>query len=188
MSFLLHAILEQEIEYEGYVQHPEMMILTVLSGIATKYDKGYCYPSQKKIRELLLRCGRNMSLRALNRHLNQLVRLGYIERKRRHTDDAVHGRVFRSSLYKLKGRAYKWLLGMAPVIKRASLFKRPVRVPNSAQYSYTRRIIPESPPKSGGAPPGSLSKCFADDPGEMEEKRKAVAEANLMKIRTILHV
>lgn len=185
--FLVHALLEREYEYQTFVRHPEMLILTVLAGTANKYDKGYCFPSQDKILALLRRYGRQMSLRALNRHLSQLVRLGYIERKRRHTDDPVRGRIFRSTIYKLKGRAYKWLTGMAGAVNRALAFKRPSRLPNSAEYSYTRRIIPVAHPKSGCAPPGSFEKGSADESGGTQDNKKTVASMNLSQIRKMLH-
>jgi len=194
---ILHALLEQDYEYQTFVHNPEMLILTVLAGTANKYDKGYCFPSQDKILALLARYGRRMSLRSLNRHLNQLVRLGWIERKRRHQKDGERGWVFRSTIYKLKGRALKWLAGMAGAVNRAASFLYPSRVPNSAQYYLHKRIIPETHPKSGCAPPGSLSECSAGEPGGMKNNKKddrlighsdpATAAAHLSQLRKLLH-
>jgi len=185
--FIVHALLNRQYEYDTFVRHPEMLILTVLAGISNKYQKGYCYPSQDKIRELLARYGRRMSLRSLNRHLSQLVRLGYIKRQRRHVHDAVRGWTFRSTVYQLKGRALKWLRGMAGAVNRAMSFVRASRVPNSAQHSYTIRIIPEAHPKSGCAPPGSFQQRSADEPGGTEDKEKTVGFTHLSQIKAMLN-
>ncbi len=187
MLLLAHEF-ERDYEYLTFVVHPEMQILTVLAGIAHKYGKGYCYPSQRKILELMRRYGRQMSLRALNRHLNQLVRLGYIKRQRRHTHDTQNGYTFRSSCYVLKRRALKWLAGMAAAAQRAFDFVCTSRVPNSAHYSQTKRIIPEARPQSGHAPPGSLESGPAGDASGPEDKEKAVGFTHLSKIRALLHV
>ena len=185
--FIVHALMQREYEYDTFVRHPEMLILTVLAGIANKYQKGYCYPSQDKILALLARYGRRMSLRALNRHLSQLVRLGYIKRQRRHVHDTQRGWTFRSTVYQLKGRALKWLAGMAGAVNRALAFLSPSRVPNTAQHYLHKIIIPEAHPKSGCAPPGSFQECSADEPGGTEDKEKEVGFMHLSKIRTVLH-
>lgn len=185
--FLIHAMLEREYEYNTFVRHPEMLILTVLSGVANKYNKGYCFPSQSKILELLRRYGRQMSLRALNRHLAQLVRLGYIKRQRRHTYDSDRGYTFRSTYYQLKPRALKWLAGMAGAVKRAFDFVTCTRVPKTAQYSQTKRIIPEARPQSGHAPPGSLEKCSPAAPGEQQDNKKEVGFMHLRNLKAMFH-
>lgn len=185
--FLLHALLEEDYEYQTYVQNPETLILTVLAGIADKYGKFYCYPSQDKILALLARYGRRMSRRTLNRHLNQLERLGYIKRQCRHTHDSARGWIFRSTIYQLTRRTLKWLAGMLGAAKRAFDFLKVSRVPNSFHNSLPKRIIPVAHPKSGCAPPGSLEKGTADEAGGPTNKEKTVGFTELGKIRTILH-
>jgi hypothetical protein len=185
--YIIHALLNRQYEYDTFVRHPEMLILNVLAGISNKYQKGYCYPSQDKICERLRSVyGRHMSLRSLNRHLSQLVRVGFLKRQRRHVHDAARGWTFRSTVYKLKGRALKYLRGMAGPVNRAMSFDRTSRVPNSAQHSYTIRIIPEAHPKSGCAPPGSFTECSADEPGGTEDKEKTVGLNEICKIKALL--
>jgi hypothetical protein len=185
--FIVHALMQREYEYDTFVKNPNWLILTVLAGIANKYGKNYAYPSQDKILALLRRYGVSMSLRSLNRHLNQWVRLGFIERQRRHVHDPERGWTFRSTVYKLKGRALKWLAGMVGAVNRAHSFLHPSRVPNTAQHYLHKIIIPEAHPKSGCAPPGSFQQCSADEPGGTEDKEKEVGLMHLSQIRSLLH-
>lgn len=178
---------EQEDRHDNFVERPDMMIVSVIAGTAEKYKKGYCFPAQEKIRQMLARNGRPMSLRALNRHMNALVRDGWLKRKRRHTHDPLRGWTFRSTLYTLTRRALSWLAGSVNAGKRAFAFLYPSRVPTSAEYSLPKRIIPGAHPKSGCAPPGFCSDVSAGEPGGMEDKQKAVGFSHLSKIRDLLH-
>lgn len=75
-------------------------ILTVLFKIMSKYEKDYCFPSQKKLIELLdIRRGVKKSRATLNRWLRVIEDEGYIYRKRRIKRDAVQGMIFKSTLY-----------------------------------------------------------------------------------------
>lgn len=192
------CVAQDDYELSNFVKHPEMLIITVLAGTANKYDKGYCFPSQDKILALLARYGRRMSRASLNCHLNQFIRMGWIERRRRHQRDGERGWVFRSTMYKLKARALKWLAGMAGAANRAAAFLSTSRVRNSGNNYLHKRIIPEAHPKNGCAPPGSLSECCAGDPGGMTNKKKddrligrsdpETAAAHLSQMRRLLNV
>lgn len=185
---LAAVLLDQLDRHDNFVERPDMMIVSVIAGTAEKYGKHYCYPSQSKIREMLARNGRAMSLRALNRHLNALVRDGWLKRQRRHTHDPQRGWTFRSTIHKLTRRALFWLSSGLKAGQRAFDILHPSRVPTSAQYSLHKRIIPGAHPKSRCAPPGLSQNVSADEPGGIENKEKAVAEMHLSKIRNILHV
>jgi hypothetical protein len=63
-----------------------LQLLHALYAIAAKYGKTYCYPSQKKLLELLkTHYDISISRRTLNRWLAFLEGEGYIFRTRRHT-------------------------------------------------------------------------------------------------------
>lgn len=185
--FLAAALTDQIYRHDTFVERPDMMIISVLAGTGEKFGKAYCYPSQDKICAMLARNGRHMSRRALNRHTNALVRDGWLKRRRRHTHDPAHGWTFRSTMYTLTRRALRWLAGAVAAGQRAFAFLYPSRVPTSSQYSLHKRIIPEAPPQSGGAPPGFSSKVAADEPGGTENNKKEVGLTHLSKIREILH-
>lgn len=144
-------------EYDNYNQTADLGLLSVLSFLAGKYGKLYCFPSQDKIVEILRRGGRhNMSRRTLNRHLNTLVRHGYIKRRRRHTRDARRGWCFKSTLYMLTRRAFRYLESMGPAVRAAahwcSKFFSNSRVPNLAQHSLPKGNHTGERPKTGAPP------------------------------------
>lgn len=75
-------------------------ILTVLFKVMSKYSKDYCFPSQRKLIELMdIRRGVKKSRATLNRWLRIIEDEGYIHRKRRIKRDAVQGMIFKSTLY-----------------------------------------------------------------------------------------
>jgi hypothetical protein len=96
-----------------------------LFGVSVKYGKRYCYPSQRRIGELLLDYhGVDISNRTLNRDLRLLVDGGYIKRVRRTKRVIGCGKQFSSTLYKFKARAYIWLNSMAKWSERVLRFCR----------------------------------------------------------------
>jgi len=75
-------------------------ILVLLFKVMSAYKKDYCYPSQKKILELLdIRQGIKQSKATLNRWLRVIEDAGYIVRRRRIKKHPVYGTVFKSTLY-----------------------------------------------------------------------------------------
>lgn len=179
-------LFDQEDRHDNFVERPDMMLVSVIAGLMDHFGKGYCFPSQQKIREMMKRKGRPMSVRASVRHLNALERDGWIKRKRRHTHDPQRGWTFRSTLYTLTRRALRWLADGKNAGNRAFAFLYPSRVPTSAQYSLPKRIIPGAHPKSGCAPPGFVSNVSADNPGGTEDKKKEVAFSYLRQIKDLL--
>ncbi len=169
-------------EYNNYNQRPDLLILSALSSIAGRAGRGYAFPSQDTLCDILAKFGRQMSRRTLNRHLNALVRQGWIKRVRRHQADKVRGMVFRSTLYTLSRRALRWLKGLAAAANRAvkslTSFVRGTRVPNLAQYNLHKIIIAGPDPEKTGPPPAERQKGSAcGGPG----KEKALAELARMK-------
>lgn len=75
-------------------------IIILLFKIMEKNKKDYCFPSQKKILELLdLRQNIKQSRATLNRWLRVIEDAGYIVRRRRIKRDPDHGMMFKSTLY-----------------------------------------------------------------------------------------
>lgn len=75
-------------------------VVLTLFKIMEKNKKDYCFPSQKKILELLdIRQNIKQSRATLNRWLRVIEDAGYIVRRRRIKRDPVHGMMFKSSLY-----------------------------------------------------------------------------------------
>lgn len=115
-----------------YVQKPELALVSILGGLSERHGKTYCYPSQDWLCEHLARfAGHHMSRRTLNRHLHALEKFGWIKRLRRHRRQAERGFEFRSTLYILTRRAFRWLSMFARVAARAVKWGR-VTIP--AQY------------------------------------------------------
>lgn len=93
-----------------------MPIMSILWGLSQKYRKGYSYPSQRKIIELLKkRYGIKISIATINRWLLKTEQAGYIKRTRRIRRDKHLGMVFKSTLYEITWVGYKFLVnsGMA---------------------------------------------------------------------------
>ena len=99
-------------------------VIICLHRIQAKHGKKYCFPSQLTILKLLLRHQHiKISLRTLNRWLRWLEDGGYFVRKRRITAQKNGVHHFKSTLYKLKKKAYtamwiltKWISGF-PVLQ-----------------------------------------------------------------------
>ena len=75
-------------------------IIILLFKIMEKNKKDYCFPSQKKILELLdIRQDIKQSRATLNRWLRVIEDEGYIVRRRRIKRDPKYGMMFKSTLY-----------------------------------------------------------------------------------------
>ena len=138
-------------------------VMMTLFGVSKTYGKRYCYPSQKKVLELLERYHDfGISRRTLNRDLRELEDEGFIKRIRRHRRLKSGGILFSSTLYKFTVKAFKYLSGLQKWVK--GLFSS-LRVPNLAHNKSLRetRIFKEVPPDCGnpveavseGGPSGS---------------------------------
>jgi len=98
-------------------------IIVLLFKIMEKNKKDYCFPSQKKILELLdIRQGIKQSRATLNRWLRVIEDSGYIVRRRRIKKDPVRGLMFKSTLYFITLKGCKLLTRMG--VKCRSLFDR----------------------------------------------------------------
>lgn len=85
-------------------------LLMCLHGVCSKYRKLYCYPSQKKLLELLARYqGEKKSIATLNRWLRAIEDAGFIKRRRRIRRDRKLGMVFKSTLYIITEKGYHLL-------------------------------------------------------------------------------
>jgi len=114
------------------VESREWGVLDTLVGIGRKHGKGYCYPSQKTILELMERFHNvRFCRRTLNRDLGDLERQGYITRLRRHrrgTDGKIR---FASTLYRFTAKLFNYLMLKGKGIKKVfDIF----RVPKLAQH------------------------------------------------------
>lgn len=91
-------------------------IMGILYGLSKSYGKIYCFPSQKKILELLkTRFKIRISIATINRWLLVIEDGGYIKRTRRIRRDKKLGMVFQSTLYQITWKGYRLLVncGMA---------------------------------------------------------------------------
>jgi DNA-binding HxlR family transcriptional regulator len=103
-----HDYLLYERTFKDRVKNPDMGICHVIAGLAGDCRKTYCFPTQKKICELMVRFGyRDMSRRTLNRNLAALEQDGYVQRVRRHEHVKGVGIVFHSTLYRLTVKFFK---------------------------------------------------------------------------------
>ena len=110
----------------------EQAVLTTMLSIGKKYKKGYCWPSQKRLLELLREYHKIViSRRELNRVLKGLEEGGYFERIRRHREGLGGRIVFASTLYRFRQKLFTWAYSLK---KWASEIFSHYRVPNWAQY------------------------------------------------------
>lgn len=93
-------------------QKPQFIIVALLVNMAKHFKKGYAFPSQKRILELLqTRYSITMSRATLNRHLKALEKLGWFERIRRHTRARDGSLEMHSTLYRLSREAFRLFVG-----------------------------------------------------------------------------
>ena len=125
--------------HSNTVRNPDIRIMETLAGLAGKFERTWCYPSQEKILELLKRfTGRRLSRRHLNRHLHALVRDGMLRRIRRHVRERSGALRLRSTVYVLAGR---WLARVRQMVNAAVRWAHsptksmpPSPVPGPAQH------------------------------------------------------
>ncbi len=86
------------------------LVLSVLHGLNSVYNKLYCYPSQVKILALLSNFqDTKIGVATLNRWLRDMEDRGYIIRVRRIKRDKRRGIMFKSTLYKITLLGYRAL-------------------------------------------------------------------------------
>jgi DNA-binding transcriptional ArsR family regulator len=114
----------------------EATVMSLL-GVAKKYQKFYCWVSQKRLEELIEKYHEiGLSNRTLNRDLRWLEDNGYISRLRRLRVDKEGKLVFCSTLYKFTGKLFNWLNSMGNRVKR--LFSH-FRLPKLADYQLLQK-------------------------------------------------
>jgi len=108
-----------------------------LLGVAKKYKKFYCWVSQKRIEELLMKYHSfGISNRTLNRDLRWLEDEGYITRLRRIRVNKEGKLVFCSTLYKFTGKLFNWVNSVGNRVKR--LFSH-FHLPKLADYQLRQK-------------------------------------------------
>lgn len=114
----------------------EEAIVSCLFGVAMRYGKKYCYPSQAKLQQLLSEYhGFDISNRTLNRDLLGLEKSRWFTRVRRTRRMTGCGKRFTSTLYKFRVKAYKWLYALG---KWANAVFSSFRLPKMADYKAIR--------------------------------------------------
>lgn len=180
LEYAIYAQLRAE-----FTEKFDPSILEQLGALCGHFKKAFCYPSQETLLKRLRSHGnRAMSRRTLNRHLNTLEALGYIERVRRHQASPA-GMQFHSTLYKLTRKCWDWLKRKFSTAGSwfPSWFSR---VPFPAQHTSQKKFIPgAATQKPGGPPPGNNQKELADH-GEPWDKKKAAAKPHLADLRRLL--
>ena len=85
-------------------------LVGIIAGLSAYHNKRYCYPSQAWLKRRWGGVtGHSRSLRTLNRHLAALEAGGWIKRTVRHRHQEGAGWCFRSTMYTLTARAWRWL-------------------------------------------------------------------------------
>lgn len=86
------------------------IVLPLLHGLGKSFGKDYCYPSQKKILQLVKkRYGCHRCRRSLNYWLAAFTETGLLKRVRRHRNDGALGMIFQSTMYFITLKGYKFL-------------------------------------------------------------------------------
>jgi len=162
------------------VCHFEEGILLTLGELGRRSGKGYCYPSQAKILGLLRRFyGVRRSRRSLNRALKRLEELGFFQRIRRHKRGIDGTLVLRSTLYKFKGKLYRYMgLALRSSLRFFSVFRVPFSAHNlgrTDQVSIKLAGLPVSIPvdtSQKGGPSGIFPSH--PPPSQLEKLRELI--------------
>jgi len=103
--------------------HSKKSIILALSHVMLKQGKRYCYPSQKKLCEILGKYYSNpIKRRALNYHLRHLEDKQYISRTRRIKKEPDGSLKFASTLYFFTKRGYRFLAKIMNLSKKLKGF------------------------------------------------------------------
>ena len=137
-----------------YVVAPDFRLVNLLFGLATYHGKLWCYPSQDKLCDLLVRFhGRKMSRRTVNRHLGGLVRDGWLKRLRRHRRGATGELELHSTLYSFTRRAIRAFASLRSGLRFLGTGTRGAR--GASRCDSTGTISVPSVQSKGAAPPAS---------------------------------
>jgi hypothetical protein len=147
---------------ENVVINPDRSILVVLVGLAGRYGKTHCWPSQQKLLTLIREhTGRLLSRRTLNRHLKALERDLFIRRIRRHRRARNGSLELHSTCYVPMIRACQWFIKSArsiagvvgasmrsqpsTIVRRwaSSLALCAVPAPAHRSTTFSKEVIPE---------------------------------------------
>jgi len=126
-----------------YHRNIDDAILFYLISLNSYYHKHYCYPSQRKILRYLqtdhtITCCR----RTLNYHLKKLELLGFIERIRRLSQNHQGLITFKTTLYFVKKKAYKYLYYIKnKLLSALDFFKRPLKQKTPDQFSKPKPFL-----------------------------------------------
>jgi len=123
-------------------------ILFFLISLNSHFKKHYCYPSQRKIlRYLHTDHSINCCLRTLNYHLKKLEDLGFIHRIRRISQNPSGLMTFKTTLYIVKQKAYKYLYYIKnKLLSALDFFKRPLRFKTSLTPPPPKTFIKDLEP------------------------------------------
>lgn len=126
-------------------------IMSCLFGVSMKYGKKYCYPSQAKLEQLLSTYHDfDISNRTLNRDLREMEDEGWFGRTRRTKKVGRGKKIFTSTLFKFKAKAYIWLNSLMKWGKKVfSSF----RLPKMADYKSISGNEISSPESTGRGNP-----------------------------------
>lgn len=137
--------------------HVNLAIVNELACLASHYNKTWCYPSQQTLLDRLRKYhGQEISRRTLNRHLALLVAGGWLRRIIRHQRDKITGDwTFRSTLYVLSGRAWRYFASLAKTVaKSLGFFRVPLVAHNVTSCINNGPAARPSPPgQSKSVPP-----------------------------------
>jgi len=126
-------------------------LVKTIQAVCRAHGKDYCYPSQRKLLELLERYHNiSISERTLNRWLARLEAGGYLERRRRISKARGGGLRILSTLYILKAKAYR---ALARMVRALSSWK--IRTA-TAREAVIR--APRGPVRVACAPGGCLKR------------------------------
>lgn len=115
-------------------------ILIAYFAVAQKYQKAYCFPSQRNTLRLIKKYSKiEISLRTLNRRLRELEDEGYITRTRRHREGEKRKIVFNTTLTHLRARAFDWV---SRGLQRCARIFSFYRLPKTALYRFKTARYP----------------------------------------------
>jgi len=126
-----------------YHRNIDDAILFYLVTLSKHFNKGYCYPSQRKIlRYIETDYSITCSLRTLNYHLKKLEYLGFFQRVRRITKNKFGWYSFKTTLYILKKKVYTYLYFIKnKLLSALGFMKHPLRSKNKPSPTQERRFI-----------------------------------------------
>lgn len=151
----------------------DFRLVHLLAGLAGHHGKRYCFPSQDKLCELVMRFyDRTMSRRTLNRHLAGLESSGWIRRQRRHRLHPENGWTFRSTLYTLTNKARRTLGALRGYFRGAAGNRHPRSAPDPCANSGT--ILPSTREDNrrstpSGSDPPQISKVATENVALLKE-------------------